>query len=110
MTSLTYEDVIHEYQRLNLSFALALETVLSLFPEQIEEAIALWKLYEAYKLGFKNTTERLQNNVIPFQETGICFEALEPARSMFPTEIVELRRQYEAYKLGSKSANTQSVS
>lgn len=62
MPPLTYEDVIHEHQRLDIDFDQTVAIIRSLFPDQIREAIELWNLYEAYRLGWQRGVESLQNN------------------------------------------------
>ena len=62
MTTLTYEDVIHEHQRLDIDFDQTVATIRSLFPDRIRDAIELWNIYEAYKLGWQRGVESLHNN------------------------------------------------
>lgn len=49
--TLTYADVIAEHQRLDIDFDQTIAVIHQLFPERINEAIALWNVYEARKLG-----------------------------------------------------------
>lgn len=49
--SLTYHDVIKEHQRLDIDFDETIAIIHQLFPDHINEAIALWNVIEARKLG-----------------------------------------------------------
>lgn len=50
----TYADVIMEHQQLDIDFDQTIAVINLLFPDQLNEAISLWNVFEARKLGVED--------------------------------------------------------
>lgn len=64
MDTLTYADVITEHQQLDIDFDQTIALIHQLFPDCISEAIALWNVYEARKLGAIEQDSFIQSALI----------------------------------------------